>query len=764
MTRCQKCGNENRDDARFCSHCGQALQAPQAGSPQGSILDQASSELDQIQQQLDSELDQALASLDSELASLAGSAKPLTPPTPSQPTTLTQASTSGPERHITVNPLARYLLAKGCINQQGEPVRGLMEDDESSEESEPDVGPPITFDDVAGMGSLKQTFREIIAIIQGRGPKGLRPWRALMVFGPPGTGKTFIARALAGELGWYFRALTGSDIKSKWYGETEQKIHEFFREARKHAPSVLFVDEADSIGKSRDGDESTLDAAIIQFLQELQGFAASPRPVLFLCATNLPWELDPAFLSRMERRIYVSLPDADTREALFQLYCGEFPLANDVRFSELATHTDGYAGREIERICQEAALAAWRACGYDPDRSQPVSRAHFLETVQQTRPLTTPDLVRRHFDWARGFGTEPLPTPVTADTDDAFGRVRPDAPASAAREVARLPFLETDPFDRFLETVFDGLLGPGAIEIMSDELERLAASALELLPMETLGVLFGEQEPGIYRLRRSFVAQNVDFRNAMSVKPGKFSQVVLRRFQRQASGYAFMGSYHSHPYFIVDILGGDAYVGNMLSKSDVMCVLLRCAAENLKQYHELIVGMFPVQIWGGSDAPEKWRRIQVGPLSPCGFSLHNRTMVDTDQVPLHAIERLFMVRVEKEMLLDGFAKTIKQLENDEKELHSQIEQLSRMAEETADWQKVCEFKVTIDYLIERLNKARDDKTVARAEVSRVNVIPGDALQGFVVRVATHAVDLPYLREHNVFRLRSVPMTVVDWMP
>ena len=152
-----------------------------------------------------------------------------------------------------------------------------------------------------------------------------------------------------------------------------------------------------------------------------------------------------------------------------------------------------------------------------------------------------------------------LSSPAAGSSQVPRGQKMPDAPPAdvylrnrmegelSAPKLQETGLARNEQGSDILDQLLDNLIDAGPLEVTQDELGTLAASALEILPMETLGVLFGEQEIGTYRLRRSFVAQNVKDRDAMSVTPGKFSQVVLRRFQAQASGYKFMGSYHSHP-------------------------------------------------------------------------------------------------------------------------------------------------------------------------------------------------------------------------
>jgi hypothetical protein len=174
------------------------------------------------------------------------------------------------------------------------------------------------------------------------------------------------------------------------------------------------------------------------------------------------------------------------------------------------------------------------------------------------------------------------------------------------------------------------------IEITAEELDRLVGSALEILPMETLGLLFGESELGTSRVRSSYVAQNVAERDALSVRPGRFSESLLRRFQNEASGSPFLGGFHSHPYCSTacrDWLHGNPLEGMELSDSDVCFAMHRYLFGRLRQYHELIVGVFPIAVWHEAEVPEKhWRRCRSWHFAPWGVPFQGDEAVPTEPV------------------------------------------------------------------------------------------------------------------------------------
>ena len=284
-----------------------------------------------------------------------------------------------------------YLLKSGRIAGNGEPLHISTQEDEIEREV-------ITFDDVAGMESLKRTLREIVMLLEGKGPKGLRPWKSLVMFGPPGTGKTYIARALAGELDYYFKVISGGDFKTKWYGESEKRVREIFQEAAESQPAIIFFDEVDSLAAARDRE---IDAAVLnQILQELDGFSSHDRKILVISATNRPWVIDYAYLSRMERKIYIPLPDLIARQGLYSFYTRDLLLSSDLNIPVLARESENNSAREIERICQDSALNAWRDCSYDINNEYPVETHHFHNAIKNNPPSISKEDIDKFEEWA----------------------------------------------------------------------------------------------------------------------------------------------------------------------------------------------------------------------------------------------------------------------------------------------------------------------------------------------------------------------------
>ncbi|HEY6312754.1 MAG TPA: tetratricopeptide repeat protein [Streptosporangiaceae bacterium] len=222
----------------------------------------------------------------------------------------------------------------------------------------------LTLADVAGMTEVKQRL-EAAFLAPMRNPdlrrlygKSLRG--GLLLYGPPGCGKTFIARAVAGELGAKFIAVSFADIIDMFVGQSERNIHELFEIARRNAPCVLFLDEVDAIGQKRSQLRHTpMRSAVNQLLLELDDVCGNNEGVFLLAATNHPWDVDSALRrpGRFDRTLLVLPPDTAAREGVFRYHLKDRPVAG-IDLAKLAKQTDGYSGADIAHICETAAERA----------------------------------------------------------------------------------------------------------------------------------------------------------------------------------------------------------------------------------------------------------------------------------------------------------------------------------------------------------------------------------------------------------------------
>ena len=222
----------------------------------------------------------------------------------------------------------------------------------------------LTLADVAGMTEVKERL-EAAFLAPMRNPdlrrlygKSLRG--GLLLYGPPGCGKTFIARAVAGELGARFIAVSFADIIDMFVGQSERNIHELFEVARRNAPCVLFLDEVDAIGQKRSQLRHTpMRSAVNQLLLELDDISGNNEGVFLLAATNHPWDVDSALRrpGRFDRTLLVLPPDSAAREGVFRYHLKDRPVAG-IDLAKLARQTDGYSGADIAHICETSAERA----------------------------------------------------------------------------------------------------------------------------------------------------------------------------------------------------------------------------------------------------------------------------------------------------------------------------------------------------------------------------------------------------------------------
>nr|AAA72002.1 ATPase [Sulfolobus acidocaldarius] len=228
--------------------------------------------------------------------------------------------------------------------------------------------PKVNWNDIGGLDNVKQQLREAVEWPL-RFPElftksGVTPPKGILLFGPPGTGKTMLAKAVATESGANFIAVRGPEILSKWVGESEKAIREIFRKARQAAPTVIFFDEIDSIAPIRglSTDSGVTERIVNQLLAEMDGIVPLNK-VVIIAATNRPDILDPALLrpGRFDRLIYVPPPDKTARFEILKVHTKNVPLAEDVSLEDIAEKAEGYTGADLEALVREATINAMRS-------------------------------------------------------------------------------------------------------------------------------------------------------------------------------------------------------------------------------------------------------------------------------------------------------------------------------------------------------------------------------------------------------------------
>jgi len=258
--------------------------------------------------------------------------------------------------------------------------------------------PEVRWSDIGGLDEVKQELRESIewAIKTPHIYKrlGIDPPKGILLYGPPGVGKTLLAKAAATESEANFIAVNGPEILSKWVGESEKAIREIFRRARMVAPVIIFFDEIDAIAPVRGHDVSGVtDRIVNQLLTEMDGIKPL-RGVVVIAATNRPDLVDPALLrpGRFDRVIYVPPPDKKARLEILKIHTRKIPLAEDVDLNKLAEMTEGYSGADLEALVREAVLIALR----ERLEVRPVSMEYFMKALKVVKPSLTSDVDKRY--------------------------------------------------------------------------------------------------------------------------------------------------------------------------------------------------------------------------------------------------------------------------------------------------------------------------------------------------------------------------------
>ncbi|KAK6631333.1 hypothetical protein RUM44_005859 [Polyplax serrata] len=286
----------------------------------------------------------------------------------------------------------------------------------------------VHWSDIMGLEEAKKLLKEAV-VYPIKYPelfKGLlSPWKGLLLYGPPGTGKTLLAKAVATECRTTFFNITASTIVSKWRGDSEKLVKVMFDLARYHAPSTIFLDELDALLSRRDGGHHSTEHEAsrrmkTELLIQLDGLSKSDDQVFFLATSNLPWELDPAILRRLEKRILVDVPSQEARESMFRHYLPEVVLnqpllKSNIYYEFLAKETEGYSGSDIRLVCKETAMQAIRKIfqvleskGSDANVSkldlQTITTGNVQTALDRTKPSAS-HLTQRYKTWQDQFGS-----------------------------------------------------------------------------------------------------------------------------------------------------------------------------------------------------------------------------------------------------------------------------------------------------------------------------------------------------------------------
>ena len=302
------------------------------------------------------------------------------------------------------NPLTLVIAKvtpKGIAVVTDETEIELKETPYREEEGKKKVVSDVHYEDIGGLTRELEMVREMIELPL-RHPEiferlGIEPPKGVLLYGPPGTGKTLIAKAVANEVDAHFVTLSGPEIMSKYYGESEGKLREVFEEAQEHAPAIIFIDEIDSIAPKREDTKGEVERRVVAQLLSLMDGLKGRGQVVVIGATNIPDSLDPALRrgGRFDREIEIGIPDKKGRLEIFQVHSRGVPLADDVKLDSYADTTHGFVGADIALLVKEAAMHALRKIIPKIDLDQEIP-AELLEELKVTG--TDFDEARRHVE------------------------------------------------------------------------------------------------------------------------------------------------------------------------------------------------------------------------------------------------------------------------------------------------------------------------------------------------------------------------------
>jgi len=294
-----------------------------------------------------------------------------------------------------VIPVLGMALRLVVINTRPSPLVQVVESTEIKLRSQPAkielAIPAVTYEDIGDLHEAKQKIREMVELPL-KHPElfrrlGIEPPKGLLLYGPPGTGKTLLAKAVANESGAHFIAINGPEIMSKFYGESEARLREVFREAEENAPAIIFIDEIDAIAPKREEVTGEVERRVVAQLLALMDGLKSRGQVVVIGATNRPDALDPALRrpGRFDREIAIPVPDKTARREILQVHTRNMPLADDVNLDEIAEITHGFTGADLAALCREAAMHALRRFLPKIDLEREEIPTEVLESLKVTK-------------------------------------------------------------------------------------------------------------------------------------------------------------------------------------------------------------------------------------------------------------------------------------------------------------------------------------------------------------------------------------------
>ena len=267
--------------------------------------------------------------------------------------------------------------------------------------------PDIHWTDIGGMDEVKRELRESVELPLLKPDVfkrfGIRSPKGFLLYGPPGSGKTLLAKAVANESNANFISVKGPEVLSKWVGESEKAVREIFKKAKQVAPAIVFLDEIDSIAPKRGGygDSGVTERIVNQLLTSLDGVEVL-QGVVVIGATNRPDILDNALIraGRFDKMIYIPPPDKETRLKILEVHTRNMPLERGTDLEKIAELTDGYVGADLENLCREAGMMAYRS----NNDATTVSQANFIDAMKSIRPSVDADVIKFYENLSQNMG------------------------------------------------------------------------------------------------------------------------------------------------------------------------------------------------------------------------------------------------------------------------------------------------------------------------------------------------------------------------
>lgn len=279
--------------------------------------------------------------------------------------------------------------------------------------------PNVKWDDVAGLEGAKEALKEAV-ILPVKFPQFFtgkrKPWSGILLYGPPGTGKSYLAKAVATEADSTFFSISSQDLVSKWLGESEKLVSQLFNLARESSPSIIFIDEVDSLCSARgDGESEAARRIKTQLMVEMQGVGSNNSKVLVLAATNLPYNLDQAIRRRFDKRIYIPLPEDTARAHMFKIHLGDTPNSlKEEDYQELGRRTEGFSGSDVAVVVKDVLMQPirllresthfrkqpdgnWEPCAPSDPGAQEVNLQYFADN-NMTEKVIPPRISMRDFE------------------------------------------------------------------------------------------------------------------------------------------------------------------------------------------------------------------------------------------------------------------------------------------------------------------------------------------------------------------------------